>query len=103
MPGIKTSLAAVVLQMAAAKEFGTENYAKLDPLTVGIPHPEAYAALTSGRTEIDAHFASPPYANLERQIPRVHTVVNSVHRCGNIRLGVVFRPRPSACSNPKTS
>ena len=27
MPGIKTSLAAVVLQMAVAKEFGQENYA----------------------------------------------------------------------------
>src|SRR5262245_5727376 len=30
VPGIKTSLVAVVLQMAAAQVFGIENYAKLD-------------------------------------------------------------------------
>jgi NitT/TauT family transport system substrate-binding protein len=102
MPGIKTSLAAVVLQMAAAKEFGPENYAKLDAFTVGIPHPEAYAALTSGKTEIDAHFASPPYANLELQNPRVHTVVNSVQLFGNITLDVVFAPKRFVDANPKT-
>ena len=102
MPGIKTSLAAVVLQMAVAKELGPENYAKLDPLTVGIPHPEAYAALTSGKTEIDAHFASPPYATLELQNPRVHAVVNSVKLFGNITLDVVFAPKRFADANPKT-
>jgi NitT/TauT family transport system substrate-binding protein len=102
MPGIKTSLAAVVLQMAVAKEFGVENYAKLDSLTVGIPHPEAYAALTSGKTEIDAHFASPPYSSLELQNPRIHTVVNSVQLFGNITLDVVFAPKRFAEVNPKT-
>ncbi|MBV8850631.1 MAG: ABC transporter substrate-binding protein, partial [Methylobacteriaceae bacterium] len=102
MPGIKTSLSAVVLQMAVAKEFGADNYAKLDPLTVGIPHPEAYAALTSGKTEIDAHFASPPYANLELQNSRVHTIVNSVDLFGNITLDVVFAPKRFADANPKT-
>ena len=102
MPGIKTSLAAVVLQMAVAKEFGPENYAKLDPLTVGIPHPEAYAALTSGKTEIDAHFASPPYSSLELKNPRVHTVTNSVGLFGNITLDVVFAPKRFVDANPKT-
>src|SRR2546430_2091073 len=52
VPGIKTSFAAVVLQMAAAKTFGMANYAKLDPLTVGVPHPDALAAMLSGGTEI---------------------------------------------------
>lgn len=56
VPGIKTSFAAVVLQMAVAKQFGIENYAELDPLTVGMPHPDAYAAMMSGRTDGD-HFA----------------------------------------------
>ena len=51
------SLAAVVLQMAVAKQFGPENYTKLDASTVGLPHPEAVAALLSGRTEIVGHFA----------------------------------------------
>ncbi len=47
LPGIKTSLAAVVLQMIAAKEFGDANYAKMDPMTVSLPHPEALAALVA--------------------------------------------------------
>src|SRR5437764_8412852 len=34
VPGIKTSLPAVLLHMAASKEFGDANYAKLDPITV---------------------------------------------------------------------
>jgi NitT/TauT family transport system substrate-binding protein len=61
LPGIKTSLAAVVLQMIAAKEFGEANYAKMDPMTVSLPHPEALAALVGGKTEIKAHFTSPPF------------------------------------------
>jgi ABC-type nitrate/sulfonate/bicarbonate transport system substrate-binding protein len=58
VPGIKTSFVAVVLEMAAAKAFGRENYAKLDPLTVGISHPDALAAMLSGKTEITSHFPS---------------------------------------------
>ena len=62
VPGIKTSFVAVVLQMAAAQAFGKENYARLDKLTVGMPHPEALAAMLSGKTEITAHFSSPPFS-----------------------------------------
>src|SRR5205809_5186766 len=42
-------------QMMAAHEFGKENYAKLDPMTVGLPHPEAVAALISGKTRSEEH------------------------------------------------
>jgi NitT/TauT family transport system substrate-binding protein len=101
LPGIKTSLSAVVLQMAVAKEFGRENYAKLDPLTVGLPHPEGLVALTSGRTEITAHFTSPPFSYLELQNPNVHRVLNSVDVLGNITLDVVFAPRRFTDGNPK--
>lgn len=38
----------MVLQALVAVKFGAEN----DPVTVGLPHPEAYGALLSGRTEI---------------------------------------------------
>ena len=48
VPGIKTSLPAVLLHMAAAKEFGDADYAKLDPITVGLPHPEALTVMLSG-------------------------------------------------------
>jgi NitT/TauT family transport system substrate-binding protein len=102
LPGIKTSLSAVVLQMLAAHEFGRENYAKLDPLTVGLPHPEGLAALTSGKTEITAHFTSPPFSFLERKDPKIHRVVNSVDVIGNITLDVTFASKRFADANPKT-
>ena len=102
LPGIKTSLSAVVLQMAAAKTFGAENWAKLDPMTVGLPHPDALAALTSGRTEVTAHFTSPPFSYLELADPKVHRVMNSVDVLGNITLDVVFAPKRFTDSNPKT-
>ena len=86
---------------AVAKEFGRENYAKLDPLTVGLPHPEGLVALTSGRTEITAHFTSPPFSYLELQNPNVHRVLNSVDVLGNITLDVVFAPRRFTDGNPK--
>lgn len=100
IPGIKTSLAAVVLQMLVAQEFGAAEYARLDPLTVGLPHPEAYAALLSGRTEIAAHFASPPFSILELADPRIHRVIAASEVLGRSTLDVVFAPRRFVDANP---
>ncbi|MBF9235442.1 ABC transporter substrate-binding protein [Microvirga alba] len=101
LPGIKTSLAAVVLQMIAAREFGDANYAKIDPMTVSLPHPEALAALTSGKTEIKAHFTSPPFQYIEAKSPGVHRVLNSVDYLGNLMLDVTFAPKKFTDTNPK--
>jgi NitT/TauT family transport system substrate-binding protein len=103
LPGIKTSLSAVVLQMVTAHEFGRDNYAKLDPLTVGLPHPEGLAALKSGKTEITGHFTSPPFSYLELKDPKIHRVVNSVDVIGNITLDVTFSPKRFVDANPKTT
>lgn len=101
LPGVKTSLSAVVLEMAVAKEFGIKNYAKLDPLTVGLPHPDALAALLSGKTEITAHFTSPPFSYLELEDPRIHRVFSSTEILGNITLDVVYSLRRFVDENPK--
>jgi NitT/TauT family transport system substrate-binding protein len=101
LPGIKTSLSAVVLQMAATKQLGKDKWNSLDAFTVGLPHPEAYAALLSGKTEISAHFASPPYSTLELRDKRVHSVVNSIDVLGPITLDVVFAPKKFVDANPK--
>lgn len=101
IPGIKTSLAAVVLQMAVAKQFGPENYTKLDSSTVGLPHPEAVAALLSGKTEIVAHFASPPFTQVERADPKVRTILKASQIFGDITLNVVFALKRFTEANPK--
>jgi NitT/TauT family transport system substrate-binding protein len=102
LPGIKTSLAAVVLQMLVAKTFGRANYAKLDPLTVGLPHPEAATALLGGKSEITAHFASPPFSIIELADPKIHTVIAASDVLGDATLDVVFAPKRFADGNPKT-
>jgi NitT/TauT family transport system substrate-binding protein len=102
LPGIKTSLSAVVLQMAVAKQFGAENYAKLDPLTVSLAHPDGLAILLTGKTEVTAHFTSPPFSYLELKDPKIRRVLNSVDVLGNITLDVVFASKSFADANPRT-
>lgn len=101
VPGIKTSLSAVVLQMAAAKMMGEANYAKLDPMTISLSHPDSVAALLSGKTEVTAHFASPPFSYQEAKDPRIKRVLSSTELLGNITLDVVFAPKHFTQGNPK--
>lgn len=75
LPAVKVSIQAVTLEMAAAQLFGEQQYAKLDPLTVSMKHPDAEAALLSG--QIAAHFGSAPYQDQELQDPRAHRVLSS--------------------------
>ena len=101
VPGIKTSLPAVILQMATAKELGDANYAKLDPLTVGLPHPDALTVLLSGKGEINSHMASPPFSYIEDATPGLHRVLNSVDVLGNITLDMAYTSRRFFEANPK--
>jgi NitT/TauT family transport system substrate-binding protein len=63
---VKISTQALLLEMAAAKEWGDENYEKLDSLTVSMPHPDALTALLSKSGGITAHFSSPPFEYQEK-------------------------------------
>jgi NitT/TauT family transport system substrate-binding protein len=101
VPGIKTSLPAVILHMAVAKEFGDANYSKLDPITVGLPHPDALGVLLSGRGEINSHMASPPFSYIEDSTPGIHRVFNSVDVLGNITLDMTYTTRKFYEANPK--
>lgn len=93
VPGIRTSLSAVVLQMLAAKLLGAQHFAKLDSITVNFPHPEAMRALLQHENGVTAHFTSPPFSTLELRRPGIHQVANSVDVLGPLTLDVVFSPR----------
>jgi NitT/TauT family transport system substrate-binding protein len=101
VPGIKTSFVAIVLQMAAAQAFGKQNYAKLDPLTVGLPHPDALAAMLSRRSEITSHFSSPPFSFIENDQPDFHRVVNSADVFGPMTIIMAYARRAFVDANPK--
>jgi NitT/TauT family transport system substrate-binding protein len=77
LPAVKVSVQAIELQIACSKIWGTENYDKLDHLTVSMQHPEAMAALLSGKGEITAHFTNAPFQFMELKDPRCHLVLNS--------------------------
>jgi NitT/TauT family transport system substrate-binding protein len=74
---VKVSIPAIVLQMAAIKEFGRSEYAALDKYTVSLSHPDALIALLSGGGEINAHFTSPPFHQRERKSPNIRTIMTS--------------------------
>lgn len=99
LPSAKLSNAAIVLEIAAAKRWGQANYAKLDPLTVSMGHPDAVAEVL-GNGEITSHFASPPYDELELHDPRVHTVLSSVDVMGDTTLTDVWATTSFVHDNP---
>jgi len=82
LPGVKVSIQAVTLQMAAEKVFGRGQYDKLDSLTVTLGHPDGMAQLLSGKSEITAHFTSAPFMYQELEDKRIHKVLDSYEVLG---------------------
>lgn len=77
LPAVKVSVQAMMLQMAAAKQWGQANFAKLDPITVGMSPPDSTIALLSGSGDITAVFSVPPFQAQQLEQPGIHTVLNS--------------------------
>lgn len=100
VPGIRTSLSAVVLQMIASRLLGPQHFAKLDSITVNLPHPQAMQALVRRENGVTAHFTSPPFSTLELRQPGIHRVVNSIDVLGPITLDVVFAPKRLVDAEP---
>jgi len=86
---VRASQVAILLQMAAEKEFGVGQHGKLDELTVSMPQPESVAVMTSQRSEVTAHFTVAPFHQAELRDPRVHTVLRSHDILGGIGTVVV--------------
>ncbi len=99
MPSVKISNAALVLEMAAARQWGADQYAKLDPLTVTLGHPDA-ALQVMGKGDVNAHFASPPFEHLELRNPAVHTILSSLDVMGDTSLTDVWTTAKFAGEHP---
>src|SRR5882724_4251660 len=63
VPGVKVSNQAICLQMAAAKEWGQPHYARLDPFTITLPHPDAAIAIIAKSSEVTGHYGVAPFQN----------------------------------------
>jgi NitT/TauT family transport system substrate-binding protein len=98
---VKVSTQAMLLEQAAAQTWGKENYAKLDPLTVSLPHPEAMTALLSGSGAITAHFASPPFSYTEKAKGMRVVAKNYDILGGPATFNVVWTTSKFVNANPK--
>jgi NitT/TauT family transport system substrate-binding protein len=102
MPAVKISVQALALQMAAEQAFGPGQYGKLDSLTVSMAHPDAMQALLSGKSEIDAHFGSPPFQYQELAKPGMHLVLNNYEVMGGaVTFNLVWTTARFRSENPK--
>ena len=103
LPAVKVAFQALALQMAAAKQWGVANYAKLDHLTVSMAHPDGMAALLSGAGEITAHYTSAPFQYKEVAAPGIHKVLDSYAVMGGpYSFNVIAATAKFRAANPKT-
>lgn len=100
VPSVKISMQAILLEMAAAKEFGDANYEKLDPLTVSMGHPDAFTALNSG-TEVQSHFSSAPFQNRQLKMPGYHQVISSYDIIGPHSVSCISMQTKFHDGNPR--
>jgi NitT/TauT family transport system substrate-binding protein len=103
LSAIKVSVPAIILEMAAAKEWGKESYTRLDRLTVSMSHPDGMIALLS-RNEITAHFTTPPYMQQELEKPGIYKLMSSDDVFGGATVGtILFGTKKFVEANPKAT
>jgi NitT/TauT family transport system substrate-binding protein len=96
----KTSLPAVMLEMAAAQEWGVAHYDRLDPLTVARNDEAGDDALQSAKGEIDAHFVRLPYADDERANDAIRRVMDSFDIAGPHSIAALVTTAQFRDANP---
>ena len=102
LPGVKITGHALTLQMAAAQKWGFDQYARLDPLTVTLAHPDAMTALVGGMSEITCHLASSPFYYYELAMAGMHQVMKSYDVTkGKHTNGVLVTSKKFHDANPK--
>lgn len=101
LPAVKTSMQAVTLQMAAAKQWGDKDFERLDRLTVSMRHPDATAAMLSGKSEVTSHFTAAPYDFQQLRQPGIRRVLDSYDVYGGpATLIVLYTTRKFHDDNP---
>lgn len=104
LPAAQVSVQARILQMAAARQWGVGEFKRLDKFTQSLPHPDAAAAVIAGGTEINGHFATPPYQEQELAgNPKAHVVLDSYDvQGGPSSSTVLYATEKYLRENPKT-
>jgi NitT/TauT family transport system substrate-binding protein len=104
LPAVGVSVQSRILQMASARLWGDKDYARLDRISVALPHPDATAAVIKGGTEITAHFANTPFQEQELAgNPAARVVLDSYEVLGGPSSAtVLYATQRWRDENPKT-
>ena len=93
---------AIMLQMAAAKEFGDAKFDALDHLTVSMAHPDATAAMLGGQSEITANFSSAPFQYRQMKNPNIRRILTSTELFDEpLSFNVIAATSKFRTENPK--
>ena len=103
VPTVRVSTQAILLEMACAKAFGSDQWAKLDANTVQLGHPDAAIALSNPHHEVRSHFSAPPFSYFERKtVPGARVVLQSEEIIGGpLTQAQFFTTTRFAEANPR--
>lgn len=102
MTDLKTTTYALVMQMEAAKEFGWDNRAKFEPISVGMSDPDGVGAILSCKTDVKSHMTILPHSTVELASGKAHVVFSSQDVFGHPYTFVAaFTTTNFRNSNPK--
>jgi NitT/TauT family transport system substrate-binding protein len=99
--GVKVSTQAVVLQMAAAKEWGLKEFDRLDKLTVAMPLSDSMALMLSGKGEVTGDFTVPPFSFREMKAGMKPVIDTFSVLGGPSSTNVIYATKKYADANPK--
>ena len=89
LPSVRSTTQAILLQIAAEKEWGQGQHGRLDHLTVGLAHPDALASVLNPQSEINTHFASSPFHEAEMKAG-MRTITSAYKIMGGATTNLVF-------------
>ena len=101
MPAVKVAAQSVLLEMAAAKEWGDAAYEKLDPLTIAMSPSDTTAGLLSGGGNFNSAFTIPPFQEMQLKDPAVHSVLDSRDILGTSSASFAWATKKFHDANPK--
>lgn len=100
LPGVKRSINAVALNMAAAATFGADKAEKLDHLTLTMSQPDAAVGLLSKAPGFNSVFSTPPYQYQLLDTPGIHKVLDSFDILGPHTLSIAWTTSAFRTNNP---
>lgn len=101
MPAVKVAAQSVLLEMAAAREWGDAAYERLDPLTLAMSPSDATAGLLSGGGNFNSAFTVPPFQEMQLKDPAIHTVLDSREILGRSSSAFAWSTKKFHDGNPK--